>query len=260
MYLYTIHMPPEFPSSWIFGFKDAPAIPADFFGIGSDPWAGTISCVGIPLNSKGPTGTADMIVTQEAIEWIPNPIKAYGPREIPREFRLRCDMKQLSERVPTPIIVTYNGGKREEKWDTLVKIAKNHPGGGHIDITWINANGNGGLCDIEIAVKVDFIFTHTVADGQKKQVVLTSGVEWLSETNHNFVRWPSARALHTFNVVPGANGKFIPAMMDLGGETQAKAGCSKNERVIHSFVLAPSVEPPTPGVSTEIKEFPVRRE
>jgi hypothetical protein len=94
------------------------------------------------------------------VEWIPNPEKRFGPAEIPQKFTLRCEMVQLSERGTEPITVTYDGGNRPEQWDVVVKLAKNHPGGGRIEITHINSDGNGGLADIEIAVKVAFQFSN----------------------------------------------------------------------------------------------------
>src|SRR5262249_50903996 len=126
MPLYTIHMEPELGSTWLIGSAGAPPIPAGFFGPDSDPWSGPISCVGIPLAPTGPAPTADLVVQHEALEWIPNPETRYGPREIPKQFSLRCQMAQLHERVIEPLTVTYAGGKRTERWDVEVTLAKDH--------------------------------------------------------------------------------------------------------------------------------------
>ncbi|WP_458237209.1 hypothetical protein [Pseudomonas sp. P5_A2_2] len=260
VWLYTIHMPPEFPSTWLFGGRENPPIPADFFDIGSDPWVGEVSCVGIPLEPNGHSPTSDLVVRHDAAEWIANPTRLYGPREVPKNLRLRCDMKRLNERGVEPITVTYGGKRPEEMWSVYVGMAKDHPGGGYIDITWINPNGNGGLCDIEIAVKVEFKFTRLPASGTPKEVVLKSDVEWLSETNHNFTRWADAAASRTFSISPGAHANFIPASRDLGGEMKAAAGKSCNSRVSHSFILAPKNAPQSWGRPEMIKQFSARRE
>jgi hypothetical protein len=257
-WLYTIHMPSEYPSSWLFGFDNAPAIPSDFFGIGSDPWIGAISCVGVPLDSKGPNPTADLVVRHETIDWIPNPNGAAGPPEIPRNPRFRCEMHQLSERSAEPLSVTYDQGKRTERWDVAVRLAKHHPGGGHVDIQWINADGNGGLCDIEIAVKVDFTFTLQSPDGGKKQLMLTSPVEWLSETNHSFLRRADAAMKSRFVISPSADGNFIPAAANLGPVLEGRGACSKNRQVAHSFTLAPQQVTGEWGTSSVIRRFPPR--
>lgn len=261
MYLYTVHMPPEYPSTWDFGFHGAPAIPAGFFGTGSDPWIGTVACVGIPLDPQGQVPTADLMVRHEAVDWTTNPIAGYGPREIPKNFRFRCDMKQLSERGTEPVVVTYDNGRRQETWDVVVRIAKEHPGGGMIDITWLNATGNNGLCDIEIAVKVDFTFTQRlVGAATGRQVFLSSGIEWLSETNHPFARRADTMISQKFALSAGAHGNFIPAVRDLGGQQVEARACSKNERVSHSFSLAPQIQQNTPGILDTVKQMPLRKE
>lgn len=239
MPLYTLHMEPEFPSTWQIGRGDAPPIPAGFFGKGSDPWVGPISCVGIPLDPKGAAPTADLVVQHEAIEWIPNPEKRFGPREIPKNYRLRCQMLKLHERAVEPLVVTYDHGKRSEKWNVEVTLAKNHPGGGMIEITRISPDGNGGYADIEIAVKVDFTFRE---ESTGRVVTFTSGVEWLSETDHEFTRWADPATLAQFHIPPSAQGSFIPASRSSGGRIEPLGKCSKNTRVAHSFTLAPTLE------------------
>jgi hypothetical protein len=255
MPLYTIHMGPEFTSTWIFGFADSPPLPAGFFGPGSDPWSGPISCVGDPFDPTGDAPTADLVVRHETVKWIPNTEKRYGPAEIPRNFVLRCDMVKLSERGTEPITVTYDGGKNPEQWYVNVGMAKDHPGGGRIQITHINSDGNGGLADIEIAVKVAFKFTR---EGRELEAV--SKVEWLSETNHSFARWLDAETMSQVHVSPEMNGNFIPATSNIDGRIQFKAGSSCNATVRHSFVLPPKEAEIKGawGTFAAIKQFPVR--
>jgi hypothetical protein len=257
MWLYTLDMPPEFPSTWAFGYEGAPAIPGGFFDTNSDPWVGTIRCVGVPLEPQGHTPTADLVVRHEAVEWIPNPNLQYGPREIPKTFRIRCDMMKLHERMPDPIVVTYGNGQHQDLWNVVVTISKKHPGGGHIDIAWLNEDGSGGLCNIEIAVKVDFTFTNLT---NQRQVVLSSKIEWLSETNHNFARFATPAASRLFNISPGADGRFIPSSRILSGEIVPTASKSCSSTVAHSFALAPLLLPAVPGSLLQILQFPQRKE
>ncbi len=258
--LYTIHMGPEFESTWKFGSNGTPAIPAAFFGEGSDPWVGNISCVGIPLDPNGPAPTSDLVVQHEALEWIPNPETRYGPREIPKNFKLRCQMVKLREQGTEPLTVTYDNGKRSEKWDVVVTLAKDHPGGGQIEITWVNADGNGGIADIEIAVKVDFTFTQ---QGTGKVVTLTSGIEWLSETNHYFTRWADTSTLEKFHIPASAQGTFIPASESRDGRVVMRAGASCNRSLTHSFTLAPTkdtIRGVAHGTLPQIKQFAPRKD
>lgn len=260
MPLYTIHMEPEFGSTWQIGIGDAPPIPAGFFGQGSDPWVGPISCVGIPLDPSGDAPTADLVVQHEAIEWIPNPEKRFGPREIPKSYRLRCQMVRLHERAIQPLTVTYDSGKYSEKWDVEVTLAKEHPGGGMIEITKINPDGNGGFADIEIAVKVDFTFKQQKTG---EIVSFTSRIEWLSETDHEFTRWADPATLSQFHIPQTAQGNFIPASRSAGVNIDAVAKCSKNATVIHSFTLAPTRETIANvphGTLPHVRQFAPRRE
>ncbi len=182
---------------------------------------------------------ADLIVRHEQIEWIPNPETRYGPREIPKNFKIRCAMVKLHEKGTKPLVVTYDNGKRSESWDVEVNLAKNHPGGGMITITWVSPDGNSGLANIEIAVKVEFTFTQ---QGTGKVLKVTSPTEWLSETGHEWTRYADAAAMKMFYIPKESQGNFIPASRYLGGSFQPLGKCSQNNQVKHSFTLAPTME------------------
>jgi hypothetical protein len=253
--LYTIHMEPEFPSTWLFGGA-SPSLPAGLFGPGSDPWSGAISCIGDPFDKEGKAPTADLVVRHEKLRWIPNKESRFGAREVPEKFQLRCQMVKLSEVGTQPVTVTYNGGKRSETWNVRVELSKKHPGGGMIYITHVNPDGNGGLADIEIAVKVAFVFSRNGTE-----VVAESGVEWLSETDHSFARWLDPKSSERFYLPSESVGSFIPATRFLNGEASAKGGCSKNDAVTHSFVLAPKSNEIKGdwGTFADIWQFPKRK-
>lgn len=255
MWLYTLNMAPEFQSAWDFGFHGAPAIPAGFFGPGSDPWAGTINCVGIPKDLKGKTRAADTIVTHERLVWVPNPNKRIGPAEIPGKYIIRCALTAMTEKGTKPISVTYDRGKREEKWSVTAKLSDDHPGGGHIEITRVAPDGNGGLCDIHIAIKVDFTFK-SLPPAKPATAVLRPDVEWLSETDHPFSRWVDKSTLQSFTISPDSNGTFVPASRTVGGRTTRRACNSKSLRVQHSFFLPPNDPVEVTGVVNEVTTFP----
>jgi hypothetical protein len=252
--LYTLHMEPEFPSTWQFG-GTAPSLPAGLFGPGSDPWSGSISCVGDPFDKDGAVPTADLVVRHERLKWIPNK-EHFGPREVPEKYQLRCQMVRLSEKGTAPVTVTYDQGKRSEQWDVRVELAKRHPGGGMIYITQVNPDGNGGLADIEIAVKVAFIFSRG-----EDEVVAESRIEWLSETDHNFTRWIDPKAASRFFISPQSIGSFIPATATVGGQTLTAAACSKNTAVAHSFMLPPHTKEITNswGTFADVWQLPERQ-
>ena len=226
------------------------------FGPGSDPWSGSISCVGDPLNKTGEAPTADLVVRRERLRWVANDESRFGPPQVPEKYQLRCEMVALSEIGTEAITVTYDQGKRPEQWDVRVELAKRHPGGGMIYITHVNPDGNGGLADIEIAVKVAFIFSH---DGE--EVVAESRVEWLSETNHSFARWLDSKTTDRFYVPQYSVGSFIPAMAPVGGQTVTSAACSKNSAVAHSFILPPRRDELTDkwGTFRDVWQLPERR-
>lgn len=256
MPLFTLHMEPELPSTWLFGLNSK-SLPAGLFGHGSDPWSGGISCIGDPFDKKGKAPTADLIVRHERLKWVPNKETRFGAAEIPEKFQLRCQMVRLSEVGTQPITVTYDSGKRAEKWDVRVDLAKKHPGGGMIYITHINPDGNGGLCDIEICVKVAFIFSR-----KEEEIVVESGIEWLSETNHEFVRWIDPKLAEKFYIPEESNGSFIPTVASIGGRQEVVGKCSKNSRVAHSFMLPPrenELKGGVTGVFSDVWQFPERR-
>jgi hypothetical protein len=260
MPLYTINMPPEFESTWYFGSDKTPAIPAGFFGLGSDPWSGGISCGGIPLDPAGAAPTADMVVRHEKIEWVKNPEDRYGPREIPKNFNIRCAMVGLHEQATKPVPVTYDGGKRTENWDVDVSLAKDNPGGGMIQITWVDPDGNAGLADIEISVKVVFTFKQPQTG---KVLTFKSPVEWLSETNHKWTRVVPESTRLMVTVPDSSQGNFVPASAYVGGGFMVAGACSKNDRVSHSFTLAPAKpgqSGATPGINPLVRQFPLRKE
>lgn len=102
------------PTNIEFGSADIPAIPADFFGPGSDPFSGNVPMVGVPrLDAEvdgSDCGTADTFV------------RRLGPVICPGEgFPRPCDpvpieIVGLSLTGAEKIVVTFNGGQNPETW------------------------------------------------------------------------------------------------------------------------------------------------
>ena len=244
MWLTTLNNGPDLLSAWDFGMNGRPPIPADFFAPGSDPWTGSIECIGIPLDPDGPSGQADSIVTHEPVVWVPNPDK--GPPEIPAQSTFLASLTALTEESTEPILVTYNGGQTPEQWSVTAILAVDHPGGGDITITSIAPDGNGGMCDIQIAVKVDFFF-EALPPASHPGVVLSPPAEFLSETDHAFLRTVDSALLGSYAIPPGANGNFVPSVTIVGQAAVALASKSCNAATRHSFSLTPAGLPESLG-------------
>ena len=181
---------------------------------------------------------------RDPVIWVPNPEK--GPPEIPLHDTIRAELVALTEESTDPIVVTYDKGQRPELWHVTAVLADDHPGGGHITITSVNEpDGNGGKCDMEIAVKVDFIFER-LPPFEHRMVILRPEVEWLSETDHSFLRWVDQKTMDEYLIPARALGDFVPTSRSVDGRTEVLASKSCNRSVQHAFTLT-SIKPIEPG-------------
>ena len=104
-----------------------PAIPADFFSPGSEPFTGIVFFTGQPLGSYlgQPTGPADTIVRRNAIASFPTP----APVDIPIEI------VALSLVSVNPITVTYNPPQPLTFWDIRITLSEIADSPGQMTIT-----------------------------------------------------------------------------------------------------------------------------
>ena len=110
-------------SEFEFGSGDLPAIPADFFGPGSDPFDGVVAFKGVPADPSTNT-LADTIVRRadDAIMFDP-------PAPIDIEI---LELNLVSTR---PVKVTYNGGITESFFDVFVELDPTGPSPGQMTIS-----------------------------------------------------------------------------------------------------------------------------
>lgn len=131
-------------------------IPADFFGPGSDPFAGTIQFEGQPLG--GPFGKADTIVERLRDATLPvcEDPSSSGPGTCSSDT-VPIEIVALSLKSAAPITVTFNGGMDPEQWNVKACLsdAAQTPGSMIINHDCIN----GGTFTSSLPVLFKLIFT-----------------------------------------------------------------------------------------------------
>ncbi len=123
-----------------FGSPEIPAIPADFFGPGSDPFTGVVEL-------GGNTGFADTVISRLSDMCFDGPLPASATTPI--------EMVQLDLIGCQPITVTYNGGTSSESWTVRVFLNGQQPQG---LLTATKENPLGGTFDSNILVRPAFEF------------------------------------------------------------------------------------------------------
>ncbi len=98
-----------------FGTGNLPAIPADFFGPGSDPFTGQIELDGFPFDPLA-FGDADTII-QRSYEPVSPSLGE------PNAGTVEIEIIELSLISIQPITVTYNGGQDPEEWFVDVRLS-----------------------------------------------------------------------------------------------------------------------------------------
>lgn len=163
------------------------AIPQDFFGPGSDPFAGTVKFGGVPLNAFNGTGNADTIIHR------PNAANPPSAANVPIEI-VALNLVSVQ-----PITVTYNSNTSHETWNVQVDVSPSLPSTGHINIVW-NTSGSGGTFDAQLRVIPRFTFVR-LPDGAARQ--LDAGI--LGPTTLN-------RLILSATGIPWRNGCKLPAL------------------------------------------------
>ena len=105
-----------------FGTPDVPAIPADFFGPGSDPFTGTVVMAGMLMDPNN-FGMTDTQVQRAGPVHFPG---AGFPRP---SDPIPVEMVELSLVGIAPITVTYNGGQNPESWVVGMGLSSNQQQG-----------------------------------------------------------------------------------------------------------------------------------
>ena len=146
-----------------FGGTTVPALPADWFGPGSDPFTGTVTL-------GGASGFADTIITRL------NDMCLSG--DVPVSDHTPIQLQQLDLQSCQSITVTYNGGQNPTPFDVVVSAAAVQPIG---DLWATKDNVNGGTFDSNLPIEVIIEFIGpAVASSLQTPLTLTSlGLPWV---------------------------------------------------------------------------------
>ena len=140
------------------------ALPADFFGPGSDPFTGVVSFRGTPLDSSG-MGTTDTILARGEPQFPPG---------IPVTAPVVCvQAMQYSLTSAAPVLVTFNGGQQSALWNVALTASSVAAPSGALTATKTHANG--GVAEIVLPVLPAFTFSE--ADRPENTRQIDFGVE-----------------------------------------------------------------------------------
>ncbi len=174
-----------------FGSTEVPAIPADFFGPGSDPFTGSVAVQGVPTDTFGTfTGLSptDTIVERK---------QDAGPPGFPDTIDI--EIVALSLRSVGPITVTYNGGQNPEPWDLDIDLP---PVGGQNlgSMTVRHEFAEGGTFDSTLPVKPLLTFTR---QSDALQAVRDYNLEALSPIQYQATGVPWCHSANPLTSPPG---------------------------------------------------------
>jgi len=129
--------------------EEAPPIPADFFGPGSDPFIGEVIFTGDPIEvfMGQPTEPADTIVERTATATLPGPGSSDS---------IPVQLVELSLVSTNPIMVTFKGGQNPTEFDVRVDLGA-APSNGTMTIN--QGTDRGG--NYSAAINVCPLFTFT---------------------------------------------------------------------------------------------------
>jgi hypothetical protein len=186
------------PQSTQFVFQSPDtAIPAGFFGPGSDPFTGQVHFGGVPLETfegKG-VGDADTIVHR------------LSPAESVPAAIVPIELVQLSLQSIEPITITYNGGQKAEQWNVSANPSPSRPSRGAIIIH------QGGTFDSQLQVIPLLTFTR-LSDGSQRSLDMAplpfESLDKLIFQQHN-APWQPGCVLPAL-AVPGLNDSFCPGL------------------------------------------------
>ena len=139
------------PNQVQFGAADIPAIPADFFGPGSDPFDGIVPFMGVPLD---PGVTEDASVAMQRAN---DPVFPFEPQGT--SGTVPVEMVEMNLRSIDPVTVTFNGGQSPELWSMEVTLSDQPTPPGQL--TALKTHPNGGTFDADFFVHPVFTFVKT---------------------------------------------------------------------------------------------------
>lgn len=179
------------------------AIPAGFFGPGSDPFVGRVNFGGVPLDSfQGRSvGDADTIVRRYRSS-------ALGPTDT-----APIELVRLALRSVDPIIVSYEGGRRSERWSVEAGPSSTVPSRGEIQIK------DDSTFDSQLLVVPLLTFTR-LSDGRRRNLDMASigaGAANALVFRQQNAPWRSG-CVSPALAVPGLNDDFCPGLTPKGNK------------------------------------------
>jgi hypothetical protein len=187
-----------------FSFKGERAIPAGFFGQGSQRFEGTVFFRGIPLGTFRDhcVGNADTIVERKRGVHLRAPF--------PKSEKTEIEMVALSMKSTEPIQVLVSG--EIELWDVRVSLSSVQPSTGSMTIT--QENPEGGVASSELSVFPLFTFERQ-KDKAKRQIdVGALKLPPLTMRASNFL-W-ATKCPEGLLVIPGFSDNFCPGASPAG--------------------------------------------
>jgi hypothetical protein len=176
-----------------FGHPSACAIPAGFFGEGSDAFDGIVCFQGAPIGPVTLPGFDEELDFGDADTLVRRFGDPFDRCDLPaaESQMVSIAIERLNLLSVEPMTVTYNGGGDPEEWNVAVRVltSAGQPGG---TLTATKTHCNGGTFDSILAVCPTFLFTR-VRDGMQLEldfctgcnpsgiVMTTEGVSWVHD-------------------------------------------------------------------------------
>ena len=183
-----------------FGTGYIPPIPADFFGPGSDPFAGQILLEGDPPDPLN----FDDITT--VVQCFGEPVAPTAP---PGSIgTVDIEIIELSLKSIAPITITYNGGMDPEEWDVYIDLSETPSPAGQLAAT--KTHDNGGTFTADFYVQP--VFTFIKVSDQTTHILDTA---WMMPPLHftGASSWVHSVDPSLYILAPG-DGSFVPGVVE----------------------------------------------
>ncbi|MBK8266937.1 MAG: hypothetical protein IPK83_00970 [Planctomycetes bacterium] len=236
------HATPSTPGSTYVDFGTGgsnPAIPAGFFGPGSDPFIGRIDLKGDPFDTNA-YGNASMLAQRSNEATL-----ADDPIGTTRTVDL--EVTQLSLISINPITVTQNGGQNPQDWNVRVGLSPSIVPVG--SLTAQKTHENGGTFGSTLPVQPYLIFTR--ASNPNDLVTLDTGEQGLPP---HFFTSQGTPYVHTvepsLSVVAPSDGTFVPGVLEVVHGVPSSQVTVQWQESDPSLPSTHTVEPPRYVITT----------
>ncbi|MBU0742257.1 T9SS type A sorting domain-containing protein [bacterium] len=235
---------PDPQTTATFGTPTNPALPADFFGPGSDPFEGQVTFEGVPLDESG-FGNASTLMLRGDHPVLPaDPIGTQGTVDV--------EIVELTlYSWYDPIVVTYDGGASQKAWWVELRLSAIPPPPGSLTATKTHANG--GTFDATLPVQPRFVFEQTE---DHTVVILDTGLEGLTPLDLAIIEAPWVHAVDpALGVVAPSDGVFVPGVRewapgDSGSQCpEIMLAVEQFDSLVHTMIPATWFPEPDPFVS-----------